>query len=368
VPTAVERLAGEVTNELPRVSPRYVTGIIGDKPSQYAKTPHLWNAVFHALGLDAISLPWDLPDNRLGSFLAAVRDAPDVAGFSVTQPFKIAVTSLLDELDPLAARIGAVNTVVRRADGRLIGFNTDGQGAIDALMGTMPGNAAPLLQTLRGRNVLIVGAGGAARAVAFFIASEMGATGRLRIVNRDAARARRLADAVSDGPFRVEAGGEDRLAKWIGEADLVVNASVKGQSGWRRDEAGNAFMLEPYSSLAPAAPSVLAGDRPLNAGASAEWFAESRPDIDRNNTAGRQMASRMRPNAVCFDLIYSPLETRFLADARFAGHQTLNGKWMNVAQAADAFARKVCPDVLASAGMSEEARYSRVFDVMASAW
>jgi hypothetical protein len=127
-------------------------------------------------------------------------------------------------------------------------------------------------------------------------------------------------------------------------------------------------MLEPYSSLAPAAPFVLRPDRPLNAAASAEWFAASRDDIDRNNRAGREIVGMLAPRSVCFDLIYSPLETRFLADARYAGHQTLNGKWMNVAQAADAFARKVCPDILASAGMSENARYGRVFDVMAGAW
>jgi len=70
----------------------------------------------------------------------------------------------------------------------------------------------------------------------------------------------------------------------------------------------------------------------------------------------------------CFDLIYAPLETRFLADARWSGHSTLNGKGMNIAQAADGFARKVCVDALRRNGMNEDAGYRRAFEVMTSVW
>jgi shikimate 5-dehydrogenase len=73
----------------------------------------------------------------------------------------------------------------------------------------------------------------------------------------------------------------------------------------------------------------------------------------------------MREDASCFDLIYTPAETQFLRDARHAGHPTLNGRPMNLAQAADAFAHKILPDVLARHGLGGEPGYDRVFAVMA---
>jgi shikimate 5-dehydrogenase len=366
--STIQRLAEHVTNELPQVSPRYITGIIGDRPSQYAKTPHLWNAVFRALEWDAISLAWDLPGDRLESFLSASRGSAEVLGFSVTQPFKIAVVPLLDELDALAAQIGAVNTVVRKPDGRLVGFNTDGQGAIDALTRSIPGRGAPLVPELAGRSIILIGAGGAGRAVAFFIASHMERRGRLRIVNRNVSRAQELARAVRKVFGVGDAAGEEHLTDLLPEADVVINATVKGQSGWRRDPSGEAFSLEPYSSLAPADPERLEADRSLDAAASHDWFARSRRDVDSNNSLGREAIALLPERSICFDLIYSPLESRFLADARYAGHRTMNGKWMNIAQAADAFARKVCVPVLAADDAAADRAYHRVFETMAAIW
>ena len=286
----------------------------------------------------------------------------------MTVPFKTAVLPLLDELDPLARDIGAVNTVVRQADGRLIGYNTDGQGAVDALTAELPGLPARFLDTLRGLTVVVVGAGGAARAVAFFVANQVGDGGRLWITNRDAGKARELAASVRRSHGVGEGAEETDLLDRLAQADLVINATSKGQAGWRRAEDGSASTLEPYSALAPARPGQLTPDQPLDDQASHAWFIASREDIDCNACLGRQAVAALRRGVPCFDLIYAPLETRFLADARLAGHPILNGKWMNVAQAADAFATKVCATELRSRGIEPNAGYEQVFEIMASVW
>jgi shikimate 5-dehydrogenase len=363
-----ERLAGHITNTLAPVTEALVTGIVGEAPSKYAKTPPLWNAVYRELGWNAVSVPWDVTPAGLSGFVKAARETDAIAGFNVTNPFKIAIVPLVDDLDPLARQIGAVNTVVRQDDGRLVGYNTDGQGAIDALTARLPGEAAPFVPTLDGARVVVIGAGGASRAVSFYLARAIGSRGALRIVSRGGDGARGLA-AVTRQSYGVgDAADERRLLEWVADADLVVNATVKGQSGWRRLPDGSACQLEPYSALGPADPAAISAGRPLDQSAARDWFAASREDLLDNARVAGEVLARLAPGAACFDLIYSPLETRFLAAARLAGHPTQNGKWMNVAQAADAFARKICLAALASRGLGPADGHARVFEIMARAW
>jgi shikimate dehydrogenase len=366
-PRIDERLRPIITNTLAPVHADVVAGIVGDEPSKYAKTPILWNAVFRELGWNAVSLCWDVAPSSLQDFVAAMRASKEIAGFSVTVPYKVAIVPLLDRLDPVAAGIGAINTVVRETDGALVGFNTDGQGALDALTRRLPGMDHPFVDRLAGLNVLLIGAGGGARGTAFYLASQLGPGGVLRIVNRSASKARDLATAVQSAYGIGEGGGEDELDRWLPDADLVVNATVKGQSGWRRSSDG-AFLVEPYSALAAASPAVIKADRPLDHAAAREWFQASAPDVRSNVTAGLDRVAALKPSAACFDLVYSPLETRFLTDARIAGHRTLNGKWMNVGQAADSFARRVLGDHLAAHGLAGDAGYDRVFEIMVRVW
>lgn len=361
-----QQLAQVIGNTLPPVTAAFVTGIVGEAPSKYAKTPPLWNAAYRDLGWDAISVPWDVTPAGLPAFMDAIRGASSVAGFSVTNPHKIAILPLLDDVDPLAKHIGAVNTVARNAKGQLVGYNTDGQGAIDALVRVLPGRNAPFLPTLDGASVLMIGAGGAARAVAFYVAKAIGRSGKLRIVNRHRPAAESLAKGVHAAFGVGEAGDEAHLDAWLPEATLVINASVKGQTGWRTQPDGTGCQLEPYSALAAASPKSVPA--PFDAKAARAWLASSAGDIAHNAAAGMTATLRMRPDAACFDLIYAPLETPFLRDARLAGHPTQNGKWMNVAQAADGFARKVCVDMQRRQGLTEDDSYARVFEVMARVW
>ena len=165
-----------------------VVGIIGD-PVTHSRSPAMHNAAFAALGLDWVYVPLPVRSADLAAAVAAVR-ALGLAGVNVTVPHKEAVLPHLDALTPLARRVGAVNTIVAR-DGRLLGDNTD-----------VHGFAATLRQQrlrLRGRRVLVIGAGGAARAVVAALAdAEVGA---LTIANRTAARAAALARRLR-GPRR----------------------------------------------------------------------------------------------------------------------------------------------------------------------
>ncbi len=182
-----------------------VYGVIGD-PIGHSLSPVLQNAGFQARKMDAVFLPFlvhDLPD-----FLGSVEPL-GIAGFSVTLPHKQAILRHLDDCDPIAAAIGAVNTVVVRGGGKLYGYNTDYVGVLRALERRIP---------LRGSRALLFGAGGAARAVAFALA-EAGAS--VCVCARRTQAAKALARAV---------GGQfvERLRLQGEFFDAIINATPVG--------------------------------------------------------------------------------------------------------------------------------------------
>jgi 3-dehydroquinate dehydratase/shikimate dehydrogenase len=182
-----------------------VYGVIGD-PIGHSLSPVLQNAGFQARRMDAVFLPFLVRDLR--DFLRIVEPLR-IAGFSVTLPHKQTILRQLDDFDPMAAAIGAVNTVVVRGGGKLYGYNTDYVGVLRALERRIP---------LRGSRALIFGAGGAARAVAFALA-ESGAS--VCVCARRVQAAIELARAV---------GGEvverPRLQREF--FDAIVNATPVG--------------------------------------------------------------------------------------------------------------------------------------------
>jgi 3-dehydroquinate dehydratase / shikimate dehydrogenase len=242
-----------------RISKRTrVYGVIGD-PVSHSFSPVLQNAGFQARAMDAVYLPFLVHDLR--DFLAAVGPL-GIAGFSVTLPHKEKILRTLDGCDPLAASIGAVNTVVVRGGGKLYGYNTDYVGVLRGLNGRIP---------LRGSRVLILGAGGAARAVAFALA-ESGA--RVCIWARRAARAEALARAVGG-----EAVGRGLLRREF--FDAIVNATPVGMH----------------------------------------------PHADRSPLEARELNCRL-----VFDTIYRPERTKLMQLAERRGIETVSGGEMFVAQ------------------------------------
>ena len=153
-------------------------------PVGHSLSPVMHNRAFEATGHNGAYLAFDVPD--ITSAAAAAR-ALNIRGLSITIPHKVAVMPLLDDLDPMVRKIGAVNTVVNR-EGRLTGYNSDGLGVVSALKEKTP---------IENKTVVIIGAGGAARAIGFSLKAE-GA--RVTIVNRSHKRGAALARDL-DAPF-----------------------------------------------------------------------------------------------------------------------------------------------------------------------
>jgi len=232
-------------------------------PAGHTRSPAMHNAAFAALGIDAVYVALDVAPTQLAAAMAGAR-ALGFRQLAVSIPHKQTVIPHLDAIDATARRIGAVNTVTRDGE-RLVGANTDWLGVVRALERET---------TLSGRDAVVLGAGGAARAAVFGLL-ERGA--RVRILNRDRERAARLAEELGASG----AGGLDALAGLPCEV-LVNTTSV----GLRED-------------------------------------------------ASPVVATAIAKNAVVLDAVYDPPHTRFLRDAQSRGARVVEGKWWLVHQAAE---------------------------------
>lgn len=201
-------------------------GIMGC-PIEHTLSPVMHNAAFEALGIRAVYVPFPVKPEELGKATMALR-ALGVSGVNVTLPHKGAVIEFLDELDTSAKQVGAVNTIVQK-NKRLYGYNTDGAGFILSLR--KDGHFDPA-----GKKVVVLGAGGAAGAVAMALA-DAGAR-RIVIANRNKTRAEILAKRVQrhfDREVLPVALDESRALYWlIKESDLLVNATSVGLKGQER--------------------------------------------------------------------------------------------------------------------------------------
>jgi shikimate dehydrogenase len=247
-------------------------------PVEHSVSPAMHNAAFSALWMDWCYLPFAVPPERLADAVQGVR-ALGLRGVNATVPHKQALLALVDDLTPEARAIGAVNTLLLGE--RMLGHNTDAAGFLRALRETGQDPAE--------RHVLMLGAGGAARAVGYALLS---AGARLSIHNRTVERALSLAADLRRAlpGAAVEAASLERevLAQRAAVADLVVNATVVGMSSHGE---GSPWPDEvPYPWGVP-----------------------------------------------LFDLIYSPPETRLMSLARQAGAPATNGLAMLVYQGAESF-------------------------------
>ena len=240
-----------------------VYGLLG-RPVAHSLSPAMHNAAFRELGLNAVYVAFPVTD--LAQAVAGLRGL-QIPGVSVTIPFKEEIMPLLDEVDPQAAQIGAVNTVVNR-DGLLTGHNTDWQGALLTLEEKTE---------IAGKRVLILGAGGAAKAIAFAILEK---GGQVAITDLDMAKALALSRKLW-----LEVVAPDYLGQY--PAEVLINATPVG--------------MEPQSGDIPLDPALLAHYR------------------------------------VVMDIVYKPLETRLLQEARARDCQVIDGLRMLIHQGAAQF-------------------------------
>jgi len=203
----------------PRIHGRTRTvGIIG-WPVTHSLSPAIHNAAFAALGLDLAYVPLPVRPGQVADALAGLR-ALGFVGANVTMPHKTEIAERVDDLSGDAARLRAVNTIVVRDDGFLEGHNTDAPGFDRFLREDAGFDPA-------GRDALVYGAGGAARACALALAR--GGLARLVLAVRDPARADGVRDAVADAGVELRVVGMDQAAEH--PADLVVNATPLGGRG-----------------------------------------------------------------------------------------------------------------------------------------
>ncbi|WP_435126694.1 shikimate dehydrogenase [Halobaculum sp. D14] len=256
-----------------------VYGLIGN-PVGHSLSPPMHEAAYEATGVDARYVTFE-PERGEAAAAVGAADTLGVAGLNVTVPFKEDVLSAV-EPDELAAGVGAVNTVDFSGDAPT-GHNTDVEGVRRAL--THHG------VDTEGADVVVVGAGGAARAAAFALADDAVA---LHVANRTKRRARRLVDDLSswlpsdlDTPTNVTCGGLDSLDDRVPYASVLVNATTVG--------------MESDETPVP--------------------------------------ADLLHENLAVLDAVYTPLDTRLLRDARDAGATAIDGAWMLLYQGAAAFER-----------------------------
>jgi shikimate dehydrogenase len=253
-----------------------VCGVIGD-PIEHSLSPTIHNAAFDHLKLDFVFLAFRVKAADLENAVRGMRGL-GIHGLNVTMPHKSTVIGYLDEVDSTVKFLGSANTVLNK-DGVLSGFNTDGVGALKALRE----NGVALSE----KKVLLLGAGGAAKAIAFSLAEEVG---ELAILNRAAEKAKKLAEALGRIFNKKIVGGSlspDAIAKNLQDSDVLINATSVG--------------MHPEANRSIVAP---------------QW---------------------LRSDLTVMDIVYNPVETKLARDAKAAGAKVISGVEMLIYQGAASF-------------------------------
>lgn len=246
--------------------------VMGD-PIEHSKSPAMHNAWFEELSIDATYIPVHVSSENLESAVAGLKTL-GASGWNITIPHKTAIIPYLDELDELAQKMGAVNTVVRTKEGRLKGYNTDGVGFVRSLEEAVG-------KSHKDKPVLLIGAGGAARGIAF--AMQQQGYMNLTIANRTVANAQAIVDEMGIGNAISLAEAEETLADF----GILVQMTSAGLT------TGNFSM--PFS------------------------------------------LERLTKGAIVADIVYNPLMTPFLKAAEEKGATVVTGLGMFVHQGAIAF-------------------------------
>ncbi len=242
-----------------------IFGLIG-KPVVQSMSPAMHNAAFKALKLDNCYLCFLVEKHQVKKAIEGIK-ALNLKGINVTTPYKQKVIPYLDEIDPIAKKIGAVNTIVNE-NGKLKGYNTDWLGFIHSL---------EKHTTLFNKNIVLLGAGGSARGIAFGLKNK-GAN--ITILNRTISKAKKLAKE-----FNVNYGGLNKLNTIRG--DILINSTRLG--------------MYPCTNISIAT------------------------------------KKQLKKFPIVFDIVYNPIETKFLKLAKKAGCKTINGLEMLVYQGMIAF-------------------------------
>ena len=252
-----------------------ITGLIGD-PVEHTLSPHMHNAGFSYFKLDYVYVPFHVKKEELKAAIIGAKSL-DIRGLNVTIPHKIAVMKFLDEIDDTAELIGAVNTI--KFDDKIIGHNTDGLGAIRAI---------EELTDIKDKKVVILGAGGASRAISF--QAVLSGAGQVVIANRTIDKAIKLTDNLKnnlDADIKAIGLG-DELGEELVDSDILINTTPIGMY----------------------------------------------PNINQKPLVTSDM---MHEGLIVNDVIYNPLKTELLKEAHKTGAKTISGIKMLIYQGIESF-------------------------------
>ena len=256
-----------------------ILAVIGD-PIAHSLSPQMHNANIKSLGINYAYLAFNVKEKNIKDVIRGAKSLK-IRGLNVTIPHKINIIKYLDEIDPLAEKIGAVNTIKfeYNSNGSIAkGYNTDATGAVRALKEKT---------ALKNKNVLILGAGGAARAIVFGLCFED--IESITILNRNLDKAIDLAgDITSKTEYNGQFDTFENINKYLKDTDIIVHTTPNG--------------MYPNNN-----------DKPL------------------------VYAQQMNPNMVIFDIVYNPLETTILKEADKIGAVKVSGIKMFLYQGAEAF-------------------------------
>jgi shikimate dehydrogenase len=253
-----------------------VCGVIGD-PIEHTLSPVIHNAAFNAVGIDYAFLAFKVKPKAIENAVNGMR-ALNIRGLNITMPHKSTVLKYLDRTDLSAQIINSVNTILNK-DSKLFGFNTDGLGALKALRenGVEP----------KGRKVLLLGAGGAARAIAYTMAKE---ADELAVLNRTVKQAQALAKLLEKNVNKKIVTGSispKEIQQNLQDSDILINATSIGMKPKADESLVNSKLL--------------------------------------------------RPDLSVMDIVYNPLETKLAKEAKAAGATVVSGVEMLIYQGAASF-------------------------------
>lgn len=268
------------------------------------KTPAMWNAAYQHFNIDGAVAMMIGDPAKTAEILSTLKANPKYIGGGAGVGFKDVAIDFVDELDPLAKAIGAINLIQKLPSGELKGWNTDGIGYRQSLEELLEQRG----KTLKNTKVVILGAGGTGNSVAFALA-ERGA--EIVILNRTIEKAEELARRINDflGETRARATGENRIAEEVADASVVINVSTKGATG----------AFEAYSALAPAKlPATI-------------------ENISENLSLSEKIFARIPKDAILSDVVLRSKPSPFLEGALAHGFATLDGIPMVINQGVEAF-------------------------------
>jgi shikimate dehydrogenase len=254
-----------------------VCGVIGD-PIEHTLSPTIHNAAFNHLKLDFVFLAFNVKAAELENAMRGMQGL-GIHGLNVTMPHKNTVIAYLDEVDSTVKFLGSANTILNK-DGKLYGFNTDGTGALKALRENG-------VEKLSEQKVLLLGGGGAAKAIAFSLAKEVG---ELVVLNRAAEKAKRLAEALGRTLNKKVVGGAlspDTIEENLQDSDVLINATSVGMH----------------------------------------------PEADQSVVPSQLL----RSDLTVLDIVYNPVETKLAKAAKAAGTKVISGVEMLIYQGAASF-------------------------------